>query len=77
MSVLLKNFVRLSNIFGMAWWAMVETDDPEVIYWFGPFLSRNTLKVSLSVFLEELSLEGASPVDHSPLRCRRNEPLTF
>ncbi len=66
----------LGNSFGLAWWAKVETKEPNVIYWFGPFLTRRSLKGNLSSFIEDLSEEGANSISHSFIRCRRYEPLT-
>ena len=66
----------LGNSFGLAWWAKVETIEPEVTYWFGPFLTRRSLKVRLNVFVEDLSAESPNKINHSLIRCRRNEPLT-
>ena len=66
----------LGNSFGLAWWAKVETIQPEVTYWFGPFLTRRSLKVRLSGFVEDLSSESPKKINHSLIRCRRNEPLT-
>ena len=64
------------NKLGFAWWAKVETNAPEVTYWFGPFLTRRSLKLNLSIFLEDLSIEGSSPIKHKLIRGRRSEPLT-
>ena len=66
----------LGNSFGLAWWAKVETIQPEVTYWFGPFLTRRSLKVRLSGFIDDLSAESPKKINHSLIRCRRNEPLT-
>ena len=66
----------LGNSFGLAWWAKVETIQPEVTYWFGPFLTRRSLNVSLKAFLDDLSAETPKEISHSLIRCRRNEPLT-
>ncbi|WP_269624742.1 DUF1816 domain-containing protein [Prochlorococcus marinus] len=66
----------LGNSFGLAWWAKVETIQPEVTYWFGPFLTRRSLKVRLNAFIEDLSAESPKKINHSLIRCRRNEPLT-
>nr|WP_320676600.1 DUF1816 domain-containing protein [Prochlorococcus sp. MIT 1300] len=67
----------LGNKFGLAWWAVVETREPKVTYWFGPFLTRNSLERKLSSFMDDLSFEGSPPVNHRMLRCRRREPLTL
>ncbi len=66
----------LGNSIGLAWWAKVETTQPDVTYWFGPFLTRRSLKVSLTVFEEDLSAESPEEINHCLIRCRRNEPLT-
>tara|TARA_B100001250_G_C19140571_1_gene503649 strand:- start:44 stop:274 length:231 start_codon:yes stop_codon:yes gene_type:complete len=66
----------LGNSFGFAWWARVETSEPNVTYWFGPFLTRRSLKVRLSCFIEDLSLEKPEHITHRLVRCRRDEPLT-
>ena len=66
----------LGNSFGFAWWAKVETIQPEVTYWFGPFLTRRSLKVRLNEFVDYLSAESPQKINHSLIRCRRNEPLT-
>ena len=68
---------NLGNSFGLAWWARVETTDPNVTYWFGPFLTRRRLKNGLTTFLDDLSQEGAKSSSHSLIRCRRSEPLTY
>lgn len=67
----------LGNSFGFAWWAKVETRQPNGTYWFGPFLTRRSLKGKLSQFVEELSLEGTQSITHSFIRGRRSEPLTI
>ena len=66
----------LGNSLGLAWWAKVETNQPEVTYWFGPFLTRRSLKVSLNGFVDDLSAESPQGINHCLIRCRRNEPLT-
>ena len=65
------------NNLGLAWWAKVETNAPNVTYWFGPFLTRRHLKVNLSSFMDDLSIEGADSIKHTLVRGRRGEPLTI
>ncbi len=72
----LRALRSLGNSIGLAWWAKVETIQPEVTYWFGPFLTRRSLKVKLNRFLDDLSSESPLKITHSLIRCRRNEPLT-
>ncbi len=66
----------LGNSLGLAWWAKVETSQPDVTYWFGPFLTRRSLKVRLTAFVDDLNAESPQGINHSLIRCRRNEPLT-
>tara|TARA_Y100001968_G_C18690428_1_gene406682 strand:- start:43 stop:273 length:231 start_codon:yes stop_codon:yes gene_type:complete len=66
----------LGNSFGLAWWARIETKKPNVTYWFGPFLTRRSLKGCLKEFVEDLSEESPQSITHSLIRCRKGEPLT-
>ena len=68
---------NLINLLGLAWWARVQTCEPSATYWFGPFLTKRSLKNNLSGFVEELSVEGTGDVSYSSMRCRKAEPLTF
>ena len=72
----LRALRSLGNSIGLAWWAKVQTNQPDVTYWFGPFLTRRSLKGRLNVFMEDLSAESPKEINHSLIRCRRNEPLT-
>ena len=66
----------LGNSFGLAWWAKVQTNEPDVTYWFGPFLTRRSLKLRLTGFVDDLNAESPQGINHFLIRCRRNEPLT-
>ena len=77
MGSLIRPLRSLVNVFGLAWWARVETREPNVTYWFGPFLTRKSLEVKLSAFVADLSFEGPASVNHTLVRCRRVEPLTI
>ena len=77
MGSLFRAFRTFGNTLGIAWWARVDTHQPNVTYWFGPFLTRKSLRVQLPVFLEDLNSEGTHSIDHEMLRCRRSEPLTI
>ncbi len=67
---------RLGNILGLAWWAKVQTKNPDITYWFGPFITRRSLNGALPTFIEDLSREGPDSISHTVLRCRKSEPLT-
>ena len=71
---MIRNF---GNKLGLAWWAKVETSSPNVVYWYGPFLTKNSLKQNLDPFIKELSNEGSNNIKHEFIRCRKSEPLTI
>jgi len=71
---LIRNF---GNKLGLAWWAKIETEKPNVTYWFGPFITKRSLKESMSSFIKDLSEEGFENIKHSSVRCKKEEPLTF
>ena len=72
----LRALRSLGNSLGMAWWAKVETINPGVTYWFGPFLTRRSLKFNLDVFVDDLSGETPGDISHTIVRTQRKEPLT-
>ena len=70
---LIRNF---GNKLGLAYWAKVETGNPTATYWFGPFLTKRNLNKNLEKFINDLSEEGSSDIQHTIVRCRKKEPLT-
>ena len=70
---MIRNF---GNKLGLAWLAKIETEDPNAIYWFGPFLTKRSLKENMASFINDLSDEGFSNINHSLVRCKKEEPLT-
>tara|TARA_Y100001968_G_scaffold333901_1_gene400784 strand:- start:6452 stop:6685 length:234 start_codon:yes stop_codon:yes gene_type:complete len=71
---LIRNF---GNKLGLAWWAKVETNSPNAVYWYGPFLTKNSLKQNLNDFMRDLSDEGSNNIKHTLIRCKKTEPLTI
>ena len=72
-----KKLIRnLGNKLGLAWWAKVETRTPSATYWYGPFLTKRSLKENLENFLSDLTEEGSTDVKHNIVRCNKEEPLT-
>ena len=70
---LIRNF---GNKLGLAWWAKIETDQPSSTYWFGPFITKRSLKENMSSFIKDLSDEGSKNIKYSIVRCKKEEPLT-
>ena len=70
---MIRNF---GNKLGLAWWAKVETEKPLATYWYGPFLTKRSLKENLVYFIEDLTDEGSTNITHNIVRCNKEEPLT-
>ena len=70
---MIRNF---GNKLGLAWWAKIETNEPTYTYWYGPFLTKSSLKKNLVSFIEDLTNEGSTNIKHSIVRCKKEEPLT-
>ena len=73
LNILIRN---LGNQLGLAWWAKIETKQPDATYWFGPFITKRSLNDNISSFIKDLSDEGSSKIKHSLIRCKKEEPLT-
>jgi hypothetical protein len=67
---------KFGNKLGLAWWAKIETEQPNTIYWYGPFITKRSLKENMSSFLKDLKEEGSIGIKHSLVRCKKEEPLT-
>ena len=57
--------------------AKIETEDPTNTYWYGPFLTKRSLKQNLLSFINDLKNEGSENIKHSIVRCKKEEPLTI
>ncbi len=68
---------KLGNKLGLAWWAKIESEKPISTYWYGPFLTKRSLKANLVNFIEDLADEGSINIKHSIVRCKKEEPLTI
>ena len=71
---LIRNF---GNKLGLAWWAKIETESPSATYWYGPFITKRSLKENMPSFIQDLADEGSINIKHSFVRCKKDEPLTF
>ena len=70
---MIRNF---GNKLGLARWAKIETERPKTIYWYGPFITKRSLKENMTTFIQDLSEEGSTNIKHSFIRCKKEEPLT-
>ena len=71
---MIRNF---GNKLGLAWWAKIDTDQPSATYWYGPFITKRSLKENMQSFIKDLSDEGSINIQHSLVRCKKEEPLTI
>ena len=71
---MIRNF---GNKLGLAWWAKIETNQPNGTYWFGPFITKRSLEENMTSFIKDLSDEGSKNIKISLVRCKKEEPLTF
>ena len=71
---MIRNF---GNKLGLAWWAKIETEQPTNTYWYGPFITKRSLKENISFFIKDLSDEGSTNIKHNLVRCKKEEPLTL
>ena len=77
MGPLIRPLRSFANGLGLAWWARVQTQGPDVTYWFGPFVTRKSLEAQLPDFLADVSSESPAHISHTCVRCRRGEPFTI
>ena len=70
---MIRNF---GNKLGLAWWAKIETYEPNATYWFGPFITKRSLKENMPSFIKDLSDEGSKNIKYSLVCCKKEEPLT-
>ena len=73
----IKLIRNIGNKLGLAWWAKIESEQPKTTYWYGPFITKRSLKENISSFIKDLSDEGSVNIKHSFLRCKKEEPLTI
>ncbi len=69
--------LRMANALGFAWWAKVETKGPDMVYWFGPFVTKKSLEDNLSRFLIDLKEETPSNISSNLIRCFRGSSFTI
>jgi Domain of unknown function (DUF1816) len=53
---------RSLNQLGLAWWVEVTTENPQCIYYFGPFGSSTSAITHQSGYIQDLEAEGAQNI---------------
>ena len=66
-------FANIYNRLGLAWWVEVKTEQPECIYYFGPFLTANEAQRAMPGYVEDLEQENAEGINAVVKRCKPNE----
>jgi hypothetical protein len=71
--ILLKGF----NIFGLAWWVKIATENPRCTYYFGPFFNESEAAHHQTGYIEDLESENAQGIKVSIERCKPKELTIF
>jgi hypothetical protein len=70
----MKNFLSSSlNLFGLAWWVEIATEEPNCLYYFGPFETAEMAEAHQAGYIEDLSNEGAYNIVVQVKRCKPRE----
>ncbi|OKH24724.1 DUF1816 domain-containing protein [Chroogloeocystis siderophila] len=62
-----------SNHVELDWWVEVTTTQPNVIYYFGPFASRQEAQSFLPGYIEDIEQEGCQEICVQVLQCQPTE----
>lgn len=65
------------EIVGLAYWLEITTENPQCIYYFGPFATREEAITCQSGYLDDLSAEGAINIKVNLQRRSTPEELTI
>ncbi|NJK72105.1 MAG: DUF1816 domain-containing protein [Synechococcaceae cyanobacterium SM2_3_60] len=66
----------VSELLGMAHWMAITTQDPEYIYYFGPFLTEAEADSYRQGYVSDLEAEGAKVIDVKIQQRRKPDVLT-
>lgn len=70
----MKEFLlKTLDIFGLAWWVKISTENPRCTYFFGPFLNEMEAQASQAGYVEDLESENARGIKISIERCKPEE----
>jgi Domain of unknown function (DUF1816) len=54
--------VDILNLIGQAWWIEISTLQPQCIYYFGPFITKNEANMLMPEYIEDLENESAQGI---------------
>jgi hypothetical protein len=63
----------LAERLGLAYWVEIRTERPACVYYFGPFLSRQSAEAEVPGYREDLESEGAQGLQITVGRMRPTE----
>ena len=66
-----------ANLLGLAWWARVESRNPDLFFRAGAGMRGRSPSRELETFLSDLRSESPAVLEHQLLRTRRSEPFTI
>ncbi len=66
-------FTNFLNVFGLAWWVEISTDNPRCTYYFGPFDDELAAKAAQGGYIEDLEQEGARGIKVMIKRCKPSQ----
>ena len=66
-------FANIYNRLGLAWWVEIKTQQPECLYYFGPFLTSSEAQSAMPGYIQDLEAEKAVGIDAVVKRCKPNQ----
>lgn len=69
--------IRILDVFRLACWLKINTDNPRCTYYFGPFLTRKEAILEQDGYIEDLTQEEAKGIVVSVKRCKPRELTIF
>lgn len=65
-----EQLITILDFFGFAYWLEITTENPDCIYYFGPFLTSQEAKSLIPGYLEDLKEEKATNINVRLSRCK-------
>ncbi|BAQ60729.1 hypothetical protein GM3708_1135 [Geminocystis sp. NIES-3708] len=69
--------IRILDVFGLACWLEINTDNPRCTYYFGPFLTPKEAILEQDGYIEDLTQEGAKTIVVVVKRCKPRDLTIF
>lgn len=69
-----EQLITILDFFGFACWLEITTENPDCVYYFGPFLNQQEAESLMEGYLEDLKEEKATNIN---IRFKRCKPLNL